>query len=134
VRAEFCRVARKQATLPGLYIWTRGGERLQVRVPPGALLIQAGAQLEHLTGGEIARGFHEVVVSEAAVAAVAAARAEGRSLWRVSLTFFAHCGSDESLAPVGPFAAAAGAAKYDVLAGDLVAAELKAISLADDAT
>lgn len=121
------------ASLPGLYIWTRGGSRLQVRVPAGALLLQAGAQLEHLTGGTIARGFHEVVVSHDAVAAVAAARTAGRPLWRVSSTFFAHCRSDASIAPVGDFASAKGAARYDMLAGEQVAAELKAIALTDDA-
>jgi hypothetical protein len=102
-------------------------------VPAGALLIQAGVQLEHLTGGEIARGFHEVVVSDATTAAVAAARQAGRPLWRVSSTFFAHCRSDESLAPLGHFATRPGAAKYNTLAGEQVAAELKAISLTDDA-
>lgn len=104
-----------------------------MRVPAGALLLQAGAQLEHLTGGAIARGFHEVVVSADAAAAVAAARAARRSLWRVSSTFFAQCRSDARLAPLGRFADEPGAAQYDTLAGDQVAAELKAIALTEDA-
>lgn len=70
------------ASFPGLYIWTRDGRRLRVRVPPGCLLLQAGVQLEHLTGGVIKRGFHEVVVSKATLEAAEKAISDGRSLWR----------------------------------------------------
>jgi hypothetical protein len=77
------------------------------------------------------RGFHEVVTTEETVAAAAAALKSGASPWRISSTLFAHVRSDESLAPVGPFADDPNAAKYDILAGDQVAAELRAISLAD---
>lgn len=31
-----------------------------VRVPEGCLLVQAGKQMEHVTGGRILAGFHEV--------------------------------------------------------------------------
>jgi hypothetical protein len=50
---------------PGLYIWTRSGKREAVRVPDGCLLVQAGKQMEWLTGGEVLAGFHEVIVSDA---------------------------------------------------------------------
>jgi isopenicillin N synthase-like dioxygenase len=49
---------------PGLFIWLRNGRKCPVRVPDGCLLLQAGKQLEFLTGGEIVAGFHEVVVWE----------------------------------------------------------------------
>ena len=50
---------------PGLHIWARNtGRRIAVKVPPGRyLLVQAGKQLEHLSGGLIRAGFHEVVVN-----------------------------------------------------------------------
>ncbi|OSX76791.1 hypothetical protein BU14_0176s0033 [Porphyra umbilicalis] len=63
------------ARFPGLSIWDRTGRRLAVRVPPGCLLVQAGRQVEHLTGGRVRRGMHEVVVTPATVAAVGAAKA-----------------------------------------------------------
>jgi hypothetical protein len=53
---------------PGLHIWARNtGKRILVKFPQTGryLLVQAGKQLEHLTGGLIKAGFHEVVVNEA---------------------------------------------------------------------
>jgi isopenicillin N synthase-like dioxygenase len=53
---------------PGLHIWARNtGKRIAVTFPPTGryLLVQAGKQLEHMTGGLIKAGFHEVVVNEA---------------------------------------------------------------------
>lgn len=51
---------------PGLHIWARNtGKRIAVKIPEGNyLLVQAGKQLEHITGGLIKAGFHEVVVNE----------------------------------------------------------------------
>lgn len=39
-------------------------------MPPGSgnLLVQAGKQLEHLTGGLIKAGYHEVVVNDDVIA------------------------------------------------------------------
>lgn len=45
---------------PGLFIWLRDGRRVLVRVPEGCLLVQAGKQMEYLTGGHVLAGFHEV--------------------------------------------------------------------------
>ena len=73
--------------------WLRDGRRVPVSVPPGCLIIQAGKQLEWLTGGEILAGFHEVVVTQDTRQAVERARAEGRPLWRVSSTVFTHVAS-----------------------------------------
>ncbi len=41
-------------------MWLRDGRRVAVRIPPGCLLMQAGKQLEWLTGGYITAGLHEV--------------------------------------------------------------------------
>ena len=51
---------------PGLNIWARNtGKRIPVRMPPGNyLLVQAGKQLEHITGGLVKAGYHEVVVND----------------------------------------------------------------------
>jgi len=92
---------------------------------------QAGAQFEVLTGGAVLAGFHEVVVNEQTVAAAEAAKAAGRSLWRISSTLFGHIASDQSLLPVAHFKDQPNAHKYpEITAGEQVLAELKAISLA----
>ena len=43
-------------------------------------------------------------MSDATLAAVRAARAAGRPLWRVSSTTFVHLASDGTMAPLGRFA------------------------------
>jgi isopenicillin N synthase-like dioxygenase len=55
---------------PGLHVWARNtGKRIPVKIPPGNnLLVQAGKQLEHITGGLIKAGFHEVVVNDQTLA------------------------------------------------------------------
>ena len=45
---------------PGLFVWLRDGRRVAVRIPDGCLLLQAGKQLEWLTGGAVLSGTHEV--------------------------------------------------------------------------
>ncbi|THH13473.1 hypothetical protein EW146_g6747 [Bondarzewia mesenterica] len=58
---------------PGLNIWARNtGKRIPVIFPATGryLLVQAGKQLEHITGGLVKAGYHEVVVNEATLAAV----------------------------------------------------------------
>lgn len=60
---------------PGLHVWARNtGKRIAVRFPEPTstgsgryLLVQAGKQLEHLSGGLVKAGYHEVVVNEATV-------------------------------------------------------------------
>jgi hypothetical protein len=49
-----------KSRFPGLYVWLRDGRRMPVKVPPGHLIVQAGKQIEYLTGGYIMCGFHEV--------------------------------------------------------------------------
>jgi isopenicillin N synthase-like dioxygenase len=93
-----------RSRFPGLHIWARNtGRRIAVSIPPGNyLLVQAGKQLEHLTGGLIKAGYHEVVVNEATLKAVEKRKAEGegRPLIRISSTFFWHLGSDFDLVPI----------------------------------
>ena len=49
-----------KSRFPGLFVWLRDGRRIPVRVPEGCLLLQAGKQLEWLTGGHVHAGMHEV--------------------------------------------------------------------------
>ena len=89
---------------PGLHIWARNtGHRIPVKIPPGNhLLVQAGKQLEHLTGGLIKAGFHEVVVNEQTLEVIAKRKQEvpKRPLVRISSTFFWHLSSDYDLMPI----------------------------------
>lgn len=89
---------------PGLHIWARNtGRRIPVKIPPGNyLLVQAGKQLEHITGGLVKAGYHEVVVNERTRDVIAQRKVDhpDRPLVRISSTFFWHLGSDYDLAPV----------------------------------
>ncbi|KAJ3750742.1 hypothetical protein DFH05DRAFT_1468410 [Lentinula detonsa] len=89
---------------PGLNIWARNtGKRLPVKIPPGNhLLVQAGRQLEHLSGGLIKAGYHEVVVNDQTLQVVERRNVEnpGRPLIRISSTFFWHLSSDYDLIPI----------------------------------
>jgi len=121
-----------KSRFPGLYIWLRDGTRVLVRVPDGCLLIQAGKQMEWLTGGAVTAGFHEVVVTPETLQAIEKAQAEHRSLWRVSSTLFSHIASDQELRPLGNFGNNQDAVKTypPVLAGHQVEEELRLIMLA----
>ncbi|KAI2607869.1 Clavaminate synthase-like protein [Hypoxylon sp. NC1633] len=95
---------------PGLHIWARNtGRRIAVSIPRAdpsqagsCLLVQAGKQLEHLTGGLVKAGYHEVVVNASTVNTVVARRRSHpeRPLVRISSTFFWHLSSDFDLAPI----------------------------------
>ncbi|KAI0160063.1 Clavaminate synthase-like protein [Hypoxylon sp. FL1284] len=95
---------------PGLHVWARNtGRRIAVSIPrpkpdqPGSyLLVQAGKQLEHITGGLVKAGYHEVVVNDATVKTVSARRRDfpDRPLVRISSTFFWHLSSDYDLSPI----------------------------------
>lgn len=96
---------------PGLHIWARNtGRRIPVKIPQGNyLLVQAGKQLEYITGGLIKAGFHEVIVSDKTVQVIQdrKARFPDRPLIRISSTFFWHLSSDFDLAPIPALAAEA---------------------------
>lgn len=49
-----------KSRFPGLFVWLRDGKRVAVKIPAGCLFIQAGKQLEWLTGGYVKAGMHEV--------------------------------------------------------------------------
>lgn len=134
-----------KSNAPGLYLWTREGSRFPAKVPPGCLLVQAGLELEWLTGGLIQRGYHEVVADEAALALAKAhmeqqhdaTGKQRRPFWRISSTLFAHIASDQVLEPLAGLAGVTDSSrvKYPpILAGDLVRRELMAISLCPSAT
>ena len=85
---------------PGLYVWTRSNTKLQVKVPEGCLLLQAGKTFENITGGYVLAGFHEVIYTEQTKAAMLKAESEGRSTWRVSSTMFTHFRFDTDCSPM----------------------------------
>ena len=39
-----------KSRFPGLFIWARTGEKISLEIPDNCLLIQAGKQMEYLTG------------------------------------------------------------------------------------
>ena len=99
-------------------------------MPDGCLFVQAGKQIEYLTGGHVLAGFHEVIVTQATVDTINHKKANGESLWRVSSTFFGHAQSDQVLAPLGHFNTAESAARFpSKKVGDQVKDELLAINL-----
>jgi hypothetical protein len=130
---------------------------MSVAVPDGCLLVQAGKQMEWLTGGAILgaflldtftfsirciyqlispicqhhiAGYHEVVVTSKTLEAVELAKKEQRSCWRVSSTLFHHIASDQVLRPLGPYATPEALKKYPPIdCGAYVAKELALISL-----
>ncbi|KAK0246270.1 hypothetical protein EDD85DRAFT_803664 [Armillaria nabsnona] len=89
---------------PGLHIWARNtGKRIPVKIPDGNyLLVQAGKQLEHISGGLIKAGYHEVVVNDRTLAVIERRKREqpSRPLIRISSTFFWHLSSDYDLEPI----------------------------------
>jgi len=90
---------------PGLHIWARNtGKRIAVKFPASGryLLVQAGKQLEHITGGLIRAGFHEVVVNQSTVETIENRKESfpDRPIIRISSTFFWHLSSDFDLAPI----------------------------------
>ncbi|KAN0035007.1 hypothetical protein ACTFIV_001547 [Dictyostelium citrinum] len=115
---------------PGLYIWLRDGTRVPVKVPNGCLLLQAGKQLEWITGGDILAGFHEVVVTEDTLKVMEKSKEDGKSLWRISSTLFGHVASDKNLTILEPFNNPQNLEKYpNILAGKQSEAELEMIKL-----
>lgn len=79
----------------GLNIWTRNNEKITVQVPDGYFLVQAGKQLQYVTGGYILAGFHEVIVNEKTIEQYEKALKDNKPTVRVSSTFFGHINSDK---------------------------------------
>lgn len=115
---------------PGLRIWLRDGTPMDVQVPEGCLLLQAGKQMEWLTGGYVQAGAHEVRVTEDTLKVMEERKMQGKSLWRVSSTVFGHIASDQVLQPLGKFNTPEALEKYPpIYAGEFVQEELEAIRL-----
>mmetsp|Transcript_15745 Transcript_15745/g.26564 ORF Transcript_15745/g.26564 Transcript_15745/m.26564 type:complete len:162 (-) Transcript_15745:241-726(-) len=89
-----------KSRFPGLFVWLRNDQKLQVKVPDGCLLIQSGITFEHMTGGYVHAGFHEVVSTDQTVAAYEKARDMGRITWRVSSTLFSQFRYDVECEPL----------------------------------
>lgn len=122
-----------RSRFPGLNIWLRNGEKVEVKVPVGCLLIQTGKQIEWLTAGECIAGMHEVVVTQRTLEAIRLASEQNRSLWRVSSTLFAHIASDAVLKPLSHFADSPLASMYPPMcAGEFVEKELAVINLKEN--
>lgn len=122
----------------GLYIWLRNGQKKKVSIPDGCLLLQAGMQLEYLTGGECMAGFHEVVYTKEVHEQIQKIKKENegkkeedkKPLWRISSTLFSQIRQNVILEPLGNYKNEASLKKYPtILTRDQVANELKAISL-----
>ncbi|KAF5388538.1 hypothetical protein D9757_004655 [Collybiopsis confluens] len=128
---------------PGLNIWARNtGKRIPVKIPEGNyLLVQAGKQLEHITGGLVKAGYHEVVVNGQTVEVIGKRKIQNpeRPLIRISSTFFWHLSSDYDLNPIRSLVERAGttSAQHDsdelvyhpIKVGQQVQNELKHIAL-----
>jgi len=92
-----------KSRFPGLAVWLRNSKKIDVVVPDGCLLLQAGKMFEYLTGGYVLSGFHEVIYNERTELAVQRAREQGRILWRISSTLFGHIRHDVVLYPLEEF-------------------------------
>eukprot|EP00003_Mantamonas_plastica_P012491 TRINITY_DN2240_c0_g1_i1.p2 TRINITY_DN2240_c0_g1~~TRINITY_DN2240_c0_g1_i1.p2 ORF type:complete len:301 (-),score=107.88 TRINITY_DN2240_c0_g1_i1:169-1071(-) len=124
-----------KSRFPGLLAWTREKKRFPVVVPDGCLLLQAGIQLEYLTGGHVQAGYHEVVFTDLTQEKLEKAKENGDILWRVSSTCFSHIASDEILEPLEGFKSLISeeqAAEYPAIeTGAQVQMELDAIALGE---
>lgn len=119
-----------KSRFPGLHVWRRDGKKCSVKIPDGCLLVQAGKQIEYVTGGYCLAGFHEVLVTDQTAKVIEAKREKKESLWRVSSTLFSHMASDQKLRPLGHFANEESVKLFpEIYAGDQVMAELNAIAL-----
>jgi len=125
-----------KSRFPGLFIWLRNECKVPVRVPNGCLLLQAGMQMEYLTGGDVLAGYHEVVVTEETLQSIERKKLEKKSLWRISSTLFSHIASDNVLEPLlGDESTKSQKRKQypPLLAGQQVERELTGIGLHADA-
>jgi len=119
-----------KSRFPGLSIWLRDGKKVNVKIPDGCLLLQAGKQMEWLTGGQIQAGYHEVICTKDTLSCKEAAVKNGRSIWRVSSTVFSQLASDEILRPLPRFETKESTRKYPPMpVGQFVESELKYINL-----
>lgn len=128
---------------PGLYVWLRNWKKVAVRIPKGCLLLQAGSSFEHITGGYVLSGYHEVIYTEDTKRAMQNVVEEMREnpsaeriLWRVSSTLFSHFRHDTDISPLkelGHLITPAQAGQYKKMtAFEKLMEELRATSMAAD--
>lgn len=94
-----------KSRFPGLFVWLRNMKKVAVKIPQGCLLLQAGAMFEHMTGGYVLSGYHEVIYTEATKAALEKVKEENangatRIPWRVSSTLFSHLRYNVDISPM----------------------------------
>ena len=91
-----------RSNYPCLVVYTTEDEarRIIAKPPPGALLVQAGLQLEWLSGGYFASGLHEVIVTEEAKEKATENVANGGDGHRITQTLFIRA---ENNIIVGPY-------------------------------
>lgn len=126
-----------KSNYPGLYVWLKNGKKVKVKVPDGCLLLQAGRQIEYLTGGALMAGYHEVIYTQDARDIVEKQIRENENsgsmrnkLWRVSSTLFSQIRQNVILEPLEKYKTTESLKNYPpILCRDQVAEELKAINL-----
>lgn len=124
-----------RSRFPGLNIWARNNQdKIPVKMPPGHLLVQAGRQLEWVTGGVIQAGYHEVLITEDTIKSIEKRKDLDRPLWRVSSTLFNHIQPDLNMQPINElkvnYPDSFNEMKYPkILAHDMVMNELSGINL-----
>lgn len=74
-----------------------------VDIPAGHLLVQAGKQLEWLTGGHIKAGFHEVIHNDLVEKKKQEVVKSGKWPWRVASVIFCQVEGNLSIKPLPPF-------------------------------
>lgn len=127
---------------PGLSVWLRNWKKVSVRIPKGCLLLQAGSTFEHITGGYVLAGYHEVMYTDDTKKAMLAAKedqARERILWRVSSTLFSHFRHDTDISPMRDLShlidhEAACASYKKMTAFEKLMEELRATSMTPDAS
>ena len=89
-----------KSRFPGLYVWSKKNQKIQVKVQAGCLILQSGKMFEHISGGYIKAGLHEVVYTDQTKAAMEKAVENDKSTWRVSSTMFTHFKFDTDCTPL----------------------------------
>lgn len=82
-----------------LSAWLLTGEKVSIKIPENHLLIQAGKQLEWLTGGYLKAGFHEVIHNREVENQVKENLKNGRSNWRVVSALYSYVQGSLRLKP-----------------------------------
>lgn len=122
--------AHAPANCAALFAWLRDYTRFPVTGREGCYVLQAGRQLEYVTGGRVHYGMHEGIVTEATLVFARQLLASGLDPWRISTTLFACLASDRYMYPYGPWARPHTNGSYPrMAAGRYSAEEIAAIGI-----